>query len=50
MVDDKMKQTVEYPIIKEKDKMKRPLKNFHSFIKRNENIFNGKFHETNKLN
>ena len=30
--------------------MKRPIKNFHSFTKRNENIFNDKLHETNKLN
>jgi hypothetical protein len=30
--------------------MKRPIKNFHSFTKKNENNFNGKFHETNKLN
>ncbi len=26
--------------------MKRPLKNFHFFIKVDENIFNGKFHKT----
>ncbi len=29
--------------------MKRPLKYFHYFIKGYENIFNGKFHETNKI-